>query len=106
LDREGSTAILIRNRPLSADELPSGVTQTLLSSFTGATTDENYWIYRITGPQPAGSLNPGYTHHGQKQRPSETHAEINTRIQLHFRKTYDVRPNAHQASKVSAGRTS
>jgi hypothetical protein len=47
LDCEGSTAILIRSRPLSADELPSGAISTLLESFTGAITDENYWIYRL-----------------------------------------------------------
>lgn len=45
----GQTAILIRNRPLSADEWGDGAV-TLLNSFTGAETDENYWIYRVARP--------------------------------------------------------
>jgi hypothetical protein len=45
----GRTAILIRNRPLSADE-PAGLAVTPLTSFTGAETDENYWIYRVAKP--------------------------------------------------------
>jgi len=52
LDLAGDrTAILIRNRPLSVDELPpetSGFTP--LISITGAETDENYRIYRATRP--------------------------------------------------------
>lgn len=47
----GRSAILIRNRPLSPDELPPElVTVVPLNSFTGAETDENYWIYRATRP--------------------------------------------------------
>jgi hypothetical protein len=47
----GRTAILIRNRPLSPDELPPELAAIVpLNSFTGAETDENYWIYRATRP--------------------------------------------------------
>jgi hypothetical protein len=44
-------AILIRNRPVTADDLKPGasnLTATLLKSFTNASTDENYWIYRLS----------------------------------------------------------
>jgi hypothetical protein len=43
-------AILIRNRPVTADDLKPGasnLTATLLKSFTNASTDENFWIYRV-----------------------------------------------------------
>lgn len=46
----GPPAILISNRQLGAGEVP-GVSATLLQSFTGAETDENYWIYRVSRPQ-------------------------------------------------------
>jgi hypothetical protein len=50
LDRTGQReAVLIRNAPLEADsQLPPDISVKLLQSFTGATTDENYWIYRAT----------------------------------------------------------
>jgi hypothetical protein len=47
-------AILIRNRPVTADDLKSGapgLSATLLKSFTNAMTDENFWIYRMSMPQ-------------------------------------------------------
>ena len=46
----GRPAILIRNRPLAADELPADIAARppeLLQSFTGAETEENFWIYRV-----------------------------------------------------------
>ena len=49
----GRPAILIRNRPLAADELPADIAARppeLLQSFTGAETDENFWIYRFNRP--------------------------------------------------------
>ena len=49
----GRTTILIRNRPLAPDELPAEITARppeLLKSFTGAETDENFWIYRVSRP--------------------------------------------------------
>lgn len=45
----GATAILIRNRPLSPNEL-AGLAVTALHSLAGAETDENYWIYRVAKP--------------------------------------------------------
>jgi hypothetical protein len=54
LDRiEQHEAILIRNAPITAGaEQPGlpGISVTLLQSFTGAVTDENYWIYRARRP--------------------------------------------------------
>ena len=47
-------AILIRNRPVTADDLKPGASNlsaTLLKSFTNASTDENYWIYRLSAQQ-------------------------------------------------------
>lgn len=47
-------AILIRNRPVTADDLKPGalnLSATLLKSFTNASTDENYWIYRMSARQ-------------------------------------------------------
>jgi hypothetical protein len=47
-------AILIRNGPVTADDLKPGasnLTATLLKSFTNASTDENYWIYRLSAHQ-------------------------------------------------------
>jgi len=44
-------AILIRYRPIAAGELvsnPAGVSIIPLGGFTGAVTDENYWIYRLS----------------------------------------------------------
>jgi hypothetical protein len=44
-------AILIRNRPVIADELKlsaPNLSVTLLKSFTNAVTDENFWIYRLS----------------------------------------------------------
>ena len=52
---EGREAILIRNRPLLADELApnaAGLSAAPLQSFVGAETDESYWIYRMTKPKP------------------------------------------------------
>ena len=49
----GRPAILIRNRPLAADELPADIAARppeLLQSFTGAETEENFWIYRVNRP--------------------------------------------------------
>src|SRR4051812_5829981 len=46
---KGETTILIRNRPLSPEEL-AGFAVTLLNSFTGAEADEDYWIYRVSPP--------------------------------------------------------
>ena len=43
--------ILIRNRPVTADDLRSGapnLSATLLKSFTNASTDENFWVYRLS----------------------------------------------------------
>jgi hypothetical protein len=43
-------AILIRYRPVASAELarnPADLLLTELARFTGATTDENYWIYRL-----------------------------------------------------------
>ncbi len=50
LDRTGQReAVLIRNAPLAADnQFPAAISVKLLQSFTGATTDENYWIYRAS----------------------------------------------------------
>ena len=52
LDRVGRReAILVRNAPITADsESPAlpGISLILLQSFTGAVTDENYWIYRAS----------------------------------------------------------
>ena len=48
---ERREAILIRNAPLALDAKEQeqfGVSVELLQSFTGATTDENYWIYRTS----------------------------------------------------------
>ncbi len=48
---ERREAILVRNAPIAADsESPAlpGISVTLLRSFTGAVTDENYWIYRAS----------------------------------------------------------
>jgi hypothetical protein len=47
-------AILIRNQPVTADELKLGapdLSVTLLTSFTTAETDENFWVYRVTVQQ-------------------------------------------------------
>jgi len=47
-------AILIRNRPVTADDLRSGapnLSATLLKSFTNASTDENFWVYRLSAQQ-------------------------------------------------------
>lgn len=48
----GREAILIRNAPVSADQSAAiereGQSLSLLQSFTGAVTDENYWIYRVS----------------------------------------------------------
>jgi hypothetical protein len=47
-------AILIRNRPMTADDIRSGapnVSATLLKSFTNASTDEKFWIYRLSAQQ-------------------------------------------------------
>ena len=47
-------AILIRNRPVTADDLKPGASNlsaTLLKSFTNASTDENFWIYRLSAQQ-------------------------------------------------------
>jgi hypothetical protein len=47
-------AILIRNQPVTADELKLGapdLSVTLLTSFTNAETDENFWVYRVTVQQ-------------------------------------------------------
>jgi hypothetical protein len=47
-------AILIRNRQVTADDLKPGASNlsaTLLKSFTNASTDENYWIYRLSAQQ-------------------------------------------------------
>jgi hypothetical protein len=44
-------AILIRYRPIAPAELasnPADLLLTELARFTGATTDENYWIYRLS----------------------------------------------------------
>jgi hypothetical protein len=49
-------AILIASRPVSADDLAPGasnLTATLLKAFTNASTDENFWIYRLSGARPA-----------------------------------------------------
>ena len=46
--------ILIRNRPVIADELEVGapsLSAMLLKSFTNASTDENFWIYRLSAQQ-------------------------------------------------------
>jgi hypothetical protein len=43
--------ILIRNRPVTAENLSSvspRLSGTLLKSFTNASTDENFWIYRMS----------------------------------------------------------
>ena len=42
--------ILIRYRPIGPGDVasnPAGASITLLASFTGAITDENYWVYRL-----------------------------------------------------------
>lgn len=42
--------ILIRNRPITVEDLSStspSLSATLLKSFTNASTDENFWIYRL-----------------------------------------------------------
>jgi hypothetical protein len=47
-------AIFIRNRPVTADDLKpdaSNLSATLLKSFTNASTDENFWIYRLSAQQ-------------------------------------------------------
>jgi hypothetical protein len=44
-------AILIRSRPVIADDLKPfapNLSATLLKSFTNASTDENFWIYRLS----------------------------------------------------------
>ncbi len=49
-------AILIRNRPVTADDLAPGasnLTATLLKAFTNASTDENFWVYRLSSAPPA-----------------------------------------------------
>jgi hypothetical protein len=43
--------ILIRNRPVTMEDLSSAspsLSATLLKSFTNASTDENFWIYRVS----------------------------------------------------------
>jgi hypothetical protein len=47
-------AILIRFRPVTGDDLSStpNLSVALLKSFTDATTDENFWIYRVSEKQP------------------------------------------------------
>jgi len=48
-------AILIRNRPVTPDDLTSGASSlsvALIKSFTNASTDENFWIYRVSDKQP------------------------------------------------------
>jgi hypothetical protein len=48
-------AILIRNRPVTVEELTSGapnLSVALLKSFTDAPIDENFWIYRVSEKQP------------------------------------------------------
>jgi hypothetical protein len=47
-------AIFIRNRPVTADDLKPGASNlsaTLLKSFTNASTDENFWVYRLSARQ-------------------------------------------------------
>jgi hypothetical protein len=43
-------AVLIRNRPVTADDLKfePRLVATFLKSFTNASTDENFWIYRMS----------------------------------------------------------
>lgn len=44
-------AILIRSRPLTSDDLKAGMPNlyaTFLKSFNNASTDENFWIYRLS----------------------------------------------------------
>ena len=52
VEKAGQTdAILIRYRPVAPAELarnPADLLLTELASFTDATTDENYWIYRLS----------------------------------------------------------
>ncbi len=51
---EQHDAILIRDRPVAADELQLSaptLSATLLKSFTNAETDENYWVYRLSTKQ-------------------------------------------------------
>jgi len=48
-------AILIRYRPVTAEDLSLGaptLSLVLLKSFTDALTDENFWIYRVSEKQP------------------------------------------------------
>jgi hypothetical protein len=47
-------AILIRNRPVTVEDLTSApnLSVALLKSFTDASTDENFWIYRVSEKQP------------------------------------------------------
>jgi hypothetical protein len=49
-------AILIRNRPVTTDDLAPGasnLTATRLKAFTNASTDENFWVYRLSRAPPA-----------------------------------------------------
>jgi hypothetical protein len=50
----GRPAILISSRPLQPQDLESGagsLSITLLSYFTDAVVDENFWIYRVMEKQ-------------------------------------------------------
>jgi hypothetical protein len=48
-------AILIRYQPVTVEDLTSGapnLSVVLLKSFTDASTDENFWIYRVNEKEP------------------------------------------------------
>ena len=52
---EQHDAILIRSRPVRGDDLtfgPTKVSVALLQSFTNASTDETFWIYRVRKKRP------------------------------------------------------
>ena len=56
----GRPAILISSRPLQPQDLESGagsLSITLLSSFTDAVVDENFWIYRVEARDEAWRIN-------------------------------------------------
>lgn len=40
-------AILIRNRPVAADDVAPGLSAELLQTFDGAYVNENFWVYRV-----------------------------------------------------------